>query len=385
MKLVHHPLDGQPGARSPFAAEIFDIARDGYVRIACPYLGLRAFESLVDEALDFRLLTDAEALLESQFPSTRENVFEFLIENERRVRHYPGLHAKVVIGERAALVGSANLTDAGMCLRQEMAVRIDEPSLRRELERWFDGLWELSSTPSLEELDRFISHLPSEPRIPHRARIPSSAPRVRAVLIEEPPASSSIDSATSSGIDDETRLRERLAYVIRHSSREWVEGYLDWCGDLLDSLQIVDDDPRLTMSVPRSNRSLPVTLNQRYVLSAFFRGRKVISMMLPRGFDEIAGPRPFRAGSFDQWRDEEAGDVPMLCYFRVEHPDELLPYREAWLTAVTRELGRRWSRSSFRKHHVSALHRAALDRSFRTRLLDEVDSNAVNARRAPRR
>lgn len=372
MRLIHHPPQPEPDARSPFASEIVDIVRDGYVRIACPYLGLRVLDSILEEAIDFRLLTDVEALLESQFPSAREGILEFLIANERRIRHLPGLHAKVVIGERGALVGSANLTDAGLCTRQEMAVRIDEPSLFRELEQWFDGLWELSSTPSMEDLERFVSHLPSEPRIPHRTRLPSAAPRVRAILSKEP--------ATSSSTDHEPRLRERLAYLIRHSSREWVEGYFNWCADLLDTLRIVDDDPRLTMSVPDSNRALPITLNQRYVLAAFYRGKKSVLLMLPRDFEKIDGPRPFRAGIFSRWHDEEPEDVPMLCYFRVEHPDELLPYREAWLTSVSRELGRRWSRSSFRRFHVGALHRAALEPSYRARLLEGLE--APRARRA---
>lgn len=168
--------------------------------------------------------------------------------------------------------------------------------------------------------------------------------------------------------------------MIRESRREWVEGYLKWCGHLIESLDIFDDDPRLAMSVPISNW-LPITLNQRNVLIAFYRGTNVIALMLPQDFAKLGGPAPFHAFKFKPWRDETIEDVPMLCFFRVDYPDELKPLRDAWLAAVMRELSRSWERSSYRKHHQSAFYRAAIDRPYRERLIDEAAALAEQGRR----
>lgn len=365
--LVYHPLDADPGGLSPFMQRITQVVRASDARIACPYLGLRVLRAVLSETKRWRLLTDAEELIKSPPPSQRAELLKFLVDHERHVRHWPGLHAKVVAGDTSVLVGSANLTEMGLGHRQEAAVMLDEPALVEEVHAWFDGLWERCETVPATRLEAFTAALPVA--LPEAAglRLESPAPAVSAIVVPTP------ESKHEEQASEEGRFRGRIARAV---SREWADAYLDLCADLLQTLEIEEDDARLVMSVPQGN-VLPVTINQRYVLTAFHRGRSVIGMMLPPGVDVPPSLLPRMAkvrdhlGSFDAWQGEEPEEVPSFGYFDVSHPRELLPLRDDWLFAVLRETERPWRQSSYRRYHVPTFHRAAVDIVYRRPLLDQ--------------
>ena len=48
VKLVHHTPESIAGGVSPFDAAIMDIATDRDVRIACPFLGVRYLQRVID-------------------------------------------------------------------------------------------------------------------------------------------------------------------------------------------------------------------------------------------------------------------------------------------------------------------------------------------------
>jgi hypothetical protein len=372
-RLVHHAIDTVAGELSPFVQRIHDIAKGSELRIACPYLGLRVLRPILAEAKSWRLLTDAEELLRSHAPSQRAELLAFLLKHERQVRHCPDLHAKVVAGNTSALVGSANLMEMGLGRRQEMGVALDDPALVVQLHGWFDGLWNQCQPVPAAELDAFVNSLPRGLPEASKVQLTSSAPKVSARVVPVSVASTAKARDTTS---DEDRLRTRLGHA---ASREWIEGYLGMCADLLRTLEIEEDDARLVMSVPKGN-VLPVTINQRYVLSAFHRGRTVIGLMLP---PDVAIPPNLKTslakvrdhlGSFEAWNDEEAEEVPSFGYFEVDDPRELAPLRDEWLFAVLRETERAWKRSGFRtRNHVPTFHRAVVDRDYLDRILLGVD------------
>lgn len=368
-QLVHHAFDAVAGEISPFVRRIHAIAKGSQLRIACPYLGLRVLRPILAEAKSWRLLTDAEELLRSHAPSQRAELLAFLLKHDRQVRHCRDLHAKVVAGDTSALVGSANLTEMGLGRRQEMGVVLDDPALVAQLHGWFDCLWNQCESVPNEELNAFVDSLHRVLPETSKVRLTSIAPTVTAQVLAKSTreAPNVVDNT-----DGEARLRNRLGHAI---NRKWMEGYLDMCADLLRTLEIEEDDARLVMSVPK-RQILPVTINQRYVLSAFYRGRKVIGLMLPPGVEIPASLKLSLAkvrdhiGSFDAWNDEEAEEVPGFGCFEVDDPRELAPLRDEWLFAVLRETERAWKRSGFRiRNHVPVFHRAVTDPDYRERIL----------------
>lgn len=143
------------------------------------------------------------------------------------------------------------------------------------------------------------------------------------------------------------------------------------------SVRVQRDDGRLVMSVPKDG-VLPITINQRYVLSALHHGRQVVGLMLPKG---IRIPTARRATmpnggnhvwSFKTWRDEASEEVPDFGYFEVVDPHALLALRDDWLFAVMRETERAWKLSGYRRFHVHAFHQAVVDKGYRNHLLDSV-------------
>jgi hypothetical protein len=371
MKLVHHPVHSTGRELSPFAMQIHAIADGSNLRIACPYLGLHVLRPILAKAKRWRLLTDAEELLRSHARRQRDEWIDFLAKHEAFIRHWPGLHAKVVAGDEAALVSSANLTEAGFAERQEMGVLLNDKVLVEELHAWFDGLWSQCAPVVRTDLENFARSLPRNPPDIGVVGLPSSVSRVSAIAVPD------VDVEVT---DNEERFAMRLATGV---SRTWVDAYLDMCRDLLVTLNISEDDIRLSMSVRPSGDALPVMINQRYVLCAFHHGSTVVGMMLPRGFEVPAEFVPSmnavrdHLGSFKAWCDEESEDVPQFGYFEVDDPRALFPMRDAWLDAVRKELRRPWKKSSFRRYHVPAFFCAVVDVEHRARMLDRVFADAL--------
>lgn len=364
-RLVYHANDSAPQQLSPFVESLKVIAEDADLCICSPNVNLALLTSITSTAQDWRLLTDMEELLRNTTASQRSAAIKFLVDHSARVRHLPHLRAKVVASHDEALVGSANFTERGMGTLHEMAVHIDDPEVVTELRGWFETLWSQCSSPDAKTLADFSSSLPlSTPGLPE-TRLPSSAPRVSAAVY--PPV-----KMRAEDLFENDQMAARLA---RGVSREWMDAYLDMCADLLRTLEIPNEDQRLVMSVPATN-VLPITINQRYVLGAFHRGKKTITLMLPAGLkvpsELVPAMRKVRGelGTFGVWPDETPADVPRLGYFKVDHPSELAPLRDAWLLAVTREMQRPWRRSTFRKHHCNSFHRAAMEPDFRAGLLE---------------
>lgn len=196
--------------------------------------------------------------------------------------------------------------------------------------------------------------------------------RARVVPVSMVSAAKVVDT-----VRDEDRLRIRLGHAV---SREWIEGYLDFCADLLSTWEIAEDDLRLSMSAPESNTTLAMTINQRYVTCAFHHGRKVIGLMLPPGaaippqLGTCMAKVRERLGTFAAWRDESLEEVPSFAYFEVDDPRELSPLRDEWLLAVLRETERTWKRSSYRtRNHIPAFHRAVVDKSYRSHILEGLE------------
>lgn len=162
--LYHDPKS--PSDDSPFNDAICSIAREGQLSLACPYISLDYLNGVIN-GTSWRLLTDIKELLRSTKNLTqRERVVEFLSDHRASVRHYSRLHAKVVIGLRTVMFGSANFTNSGIWKRTEVSAIIDDAPQVQELTEWFEACWlspQAQEMPSKDAMAEYIKSLPEAP------------------------------------------------------------------------------------------------------------------------------------------------------------------------------------------------------------------------------
>lgn len=178
------------------------------------------------------------------------------------------------------------------------------------------------------------------------------------------------------GIDNS--VYDRLIQVVQQSSsREWIEQYLDLVKEVIDLGKFENDDPRLVLSLtPRNN--FPVTVNGRYVLSGFRKGKPLVGFTVPCDFEDlsklIARSEPPEFSSH-QWK-PHPGEVAEKCpYFLAFEgfPENLLTPKQksAWKQAVLAEIGR-YSKSSYKRFHEPLIYQVVVDLTFRAAFLDGI-------------
>lgn len=155
--LYHRPR--QPGAISPFDEAVLEVAGCGPLRIACPYIGVGYLLRALASSKDWRLISDVQEWMTVLPRRARPIAWQFIRECGDRIHHYQDLHAKVVIGGRAAMMGSANLTRRGILGRAEMGMLLDDPAHIAELVEWFDSLWVETAPLETDEASSFIQWL----------------------------------------------------------------------------------------------------------------------------------------------------------------------------------------------------------------------------------
>jgi hypothetical protein len=279
MKLVYHSLVAS-GARSPFAEAIEAIVSDGDVDVVGPYLTLSRLSEVTSSVESWRLVTDVEEWLRSD-PAQADAVLEFLRRHDDRVRDCRGVHAKVVIGRKLALVGSANLTNAGLGRRVEMSVLVDASTMRAELQAWFDELWRQSSPTNLANARSFVAAL-AEPRLLAAAQereatlrsagLPSVGPRVES---EPSIVRSSVLPAWLDSLDDAELARIGGRLLRLGNTREERDGALDVLRAAVIASGLEQTDKRLFVNVSAGDRRFiaSVTVGNKYVATVGFFGR----------------------------------------------------------------------------------------------------------------
>lgn len=375
VRLVYTGSDTRSGTVSPFDKEIQRISRGKALSIACPYISTRYLDYLVRRAKSWRLVTDCEEWLGSLSPKARSAACAFITKHRRRIHHYPRLHAKVILTDRSALMGSANLTEQGLTRRVEMAVLIeDEPDIG-EVHKWFDGLWKQSGEAKGDELERLMRFLPKkEPHLTRRwaGELFAEAPTFRLAFVD-PLVAAGIVLEPSPSESNRRLLARRLRLF---GNREQAEAFLDLAQELLDYLDLEGDDPRLVTSLPSADR-LAVTVNYRYVLAAMFDDHDLafIFEASARSRRTVATRARAPRGRFDRLSREGRSGPPYFFRFPITGPtpiQSLLSAREKldWKTSARAEIGRAKA-SRHRAYHRPVFFRAIVDLSFRRRILDQ--------------
>ena len=184
-KLIYHSPSNVTNV-SPFDDAILRVASGRDIKITSPYIGIGYLKRLIDVSAGWRLVSDIEAWLSSLSRIERDKAWDFIQSNTSFIHHYPAIHAKTVISSDKAYLGSSNLTTAGILGRTEMGVVVDSIDLVRELNAWFDEIWNISGPPMLEQGATYLFELAQQPAFVKKREevFSSTALRVRAKLAQ---------------------------------------------------------------------------------------------------------------------------------------------------------------------------------------------------------
>lgn len=209
--LIYHDPSDRTGI-SPFDKAIHRIVEGSEVLIACPYIGLDYLNGIIEKAKDWLLLTDIGEWLSIHDREGQKRIHEFLIDQRGQVRHVPDLHAKVVLGDDQALVGSANLTAKGLTGRSEMAVLLDEKDTIDEITEWFETLWSIYDPPELNQIEAYIESTSGTPDpVQKRSNVIFSS--------DQSPGTASLSESSGSGTLAENEHEEGQADLIEDADK----------------------------------------------------------------------------------------------------------------------------------------------------------------------
>ena len=184
-RLLYPPLSAA-GTTSPFDECALQVARSGSLRIVSPYIGVGYLERLTGIAREWQLISDIEAWLSSLSLRARPRAWSFIREHIGRIHHCPSIHAKVVLSDSLAMLGSANLTSKGILGRTEMGILLDAPEMVLEMRQWFEGLWQQTASPIVDETNAFVLWLDEQATRASNARqrsaLSAATQRVRSSL-----------------------------------------------------------------------------------------------------------------------------------------------------------------------------------------------------------
>lgn len=182
--LLYHASGGADV--SPFDEAMLQVARSGAVRIVSPYIGVAYLERIIGISPEWRLVSDVQEWLASLSMQARPRAWAFIREHLPLIHHCPALHAKAVISDSLAMMGSANLTNHGILGRTEMGILLEDPRLVTEMGAWFEELWHSTAPPLVDEASAYIQWLDAEagqtPPRRQRVTLSSGSRKIRARL-----------------------------------------------------------------------------------------------------------------------------------------------------------------------------------------------------------
>lgn len=364
-RLIYHSEGGYARAESPFDKAIRDTANAESVRIVCPYISPSYLKSVLASADDWRIVTDVEAWIGTFGGSTRDKIRELIATNRERIHHFPDVHAKAVLSDDSAVVGSANLTEKGVVGRTEMGVRFTDEAKIEELNEWFTRLWSESGTVDNEELDEFVESSSSTPTTHTYSgtSLSSDAPRVSATFVED-------TRPTTEDVDADEEAHGTLVQRVQQApNREWATDFFDLLNDLIAATGLAEDDARLVTSIAQDDR-IAVSINNRYVFGSFFSGEPTTGFIVgadTENVDELIETADEHM-AFNALSGEATDETPHWVEFTGE-PERMVTqsFRRAWISAVYNELERA-SGSPYQDSHEPLVFQAAVDKEYRNQV-----------------
>ena len=367
MKLIYH-LPEENYTRSPFDIAITDLIKDKSIKIACPYIGLDYFQnSIVNQCNDFILLTDINELFSScRNYSSIEELMSFIQDNSEKIRHFAGLHSKIIISDTKAFFGSANLTKSGITERNELSAVIDNRADISLLDNWFDTWWKIGSIIDIDSIQKRLKekkeYLPFKNEIKmyffdskHLIKTTYELPKSKNDLI------------------DRTQNEEFLINFLKHwNNKDWMSSYFDLAKHILQKYNIDVNDQRLCISFRRDKYRIPITIGQRYILAPHHRKQNSIGLIMPMKYDiensKIEGT--FITTYFTKNRSNDAAWVHYDKGIGNFHFNSTT--LKEWEHAVEEELNKS-KMSSFRKYNQPILYKFIVDERYRKEIINELE------------
>ncbi len=357
IELIYHDFDDET-PKSPFEDTIVRLSDGATLDIACPYLGLDVLQSITDRAQTWRLVTDVQEWFRSH-SGERRGLLEFVRSNSGSIHDCRGLHAKVLVGNGAGLVGSANVTYGGLVRNPEMAVLFEDAGEVDELATWFEDIWRRTRAPDFDDLDAYLTEIELlEPEERSSPALPDTGPSIEA----------SLQRLGESTIEVNETAHSRLVDTVSQSpSRDWMEAYFDWVAEVIECTGLDESDERIATTVPASSPRLPVNVNHRYVLAAFPQ-QEQIGIILPNDSKALDELEKFVSnfGPFSTNSDED----PYWFKFPGDPAEFISKDIKADWREIVRNEAQRGERSEYRHYHEPAAYRVAVDDQYRENVLD---------------
>ncbi len=366
-------VPGEGDTASPFEHGLRRVAGSGPLDLACPYLSVGLLEKLVAGAPWFRLVTDAEEWLRAFRRSGRRAILSFIRRHPESVRHYRDLHAKVALSPTLAMFGSANFTNRGLDVRQEVGAIVRGARDLRQLARWYDALWRAAVDVDLQALARYESRLPPE----------SAESRSGTRRVLPPPRIRGLGRASwaATGLDWSADTQKRLNWYLRRlRSRGWAEQLFDSMHSLVEGLALDANDRRLVTSMQRDALAIGITINNRWVLGAISEpdadDRDANVYVLNPGENVAMLPAQVRRSVVDRGfyssRGGDSSRPPRTLVLRDFSFARSRTFQRGLVRVCEGELSKA-KRSSNWKYHSAVLYHAITDPAYRQRLFARVD------------
>lgn len=371
-RLLYHTEEGYNQGESQFDRAIRETADSEKVWIVCPYIRPAYLKSILRDVVEWRILTDVEAWVGTFHGDSREEIKKLIEEYRERIHHFGNVHAKVILSEDSAVIGSMNLTNKGIRRRTEMGVQFYEEEKIAEIQEWFSRLWSESSSVDLEELAEFVRTSPSASSTYSQppASLSSDAPRVNARFVDD------IESPAGESVDVDNESHEALVKRVQLApSREWANAFFGLMSDLIAATGLPEDDPRLVTGIAQDDR-ITLSINTRMALGAFFSEEPKVGFIIGNGAENIDwlieksdDDLPFHAQS-----GEIEEETPHWVEYEGEPERMVTPtFRREWMKAAIREIERS-SGSIHQESHEPPVYQAAVNQSYRNQVLREAFS-----------
>lgn len=360
--IAHSP--GRSGGESPFWRALVDVAESGPLDLACPYLSADLLRHLLARTRgELRVLTDVQAWLDS----TDEHgaVLALLREHPDAFRDCRGLHAKLALGPRAALLGSANFTRRGLLEAHELGVRLVGTPILRELATWFEAAWSRLARPDLASAEAVASDRAERARpASGAASMPDTALALRRARVPwDTTSNTRARRRSASGAARDVELIGALRAEPADASE--LMARLDSVAELLDAIGVTATDERVALTLDAGRVRLNV--GRRAVMTFNLRDPKV----------QVAAYEPaFRAmhrafvGRFGPFSPQPAAGTGWIVWPAGVPSNPAL--FESRVRAAKEALGQVRERTNFRRAHDVALFALVRPGPTRERFLAEL-------------
>jgi len=367
MKLIYHlPDTNSDEENSPFYIAITEIVKDKIIQVACPYIGLDYFKKIIDSCKNWELLTDLKAWVKSQQSQAKE-IEKFLKENYTKIKHQHDLHAKVIIAEDTALLGSANFTKCGIDKNHEMSIIVNDTNQIDEIKEWYELWWQHAEEIIKEAISinvkKVIKDDPQNIEIKGLKRFSSSF--TKKILTKDIQINAKNIEPNE---DDEEKLIE---YLKIWNDKRYIDGYFDLAQHIIKRFNIHENDERICIAFRSNRHAINFTIGQRWILVPYWQN-KCVGLIMPLEFGIENAELEGWVGNPWFFHNNKLKEAAFLAYYRegknIKFNDITLL---EWEKAVKNEL-MRTTKSGFKRYHKITLYKFICDKEYRSHVLNKV-------------